>query len=73
MQLAATRGAQSESTRGHSAMQSQLKDVTAEKQRLAAKLSSLEDDRSMLQQQLQEVRKRVQEWAARDAGRSCNR
>lgn len=56
LQLGAIRGAQSESTRGNSALQNQLKEVTAEKQRLAAKLSSLEDDRSMLQQQLQEVR-----------------
>ena len=55
-QLQSVKGAQSESGKGLTALQARLEEATAEKQRLAAKLSSLEDDRRTLQEQLQDVR-----------------
>ena len=55
-QLQSVKGAQSESGKGLTTLQARLEEATAEKQRLAAKLSSLEDDRRTLQEQLQDVR-----------------
>jgi chromosome segregation ATPase len=73
-QLQSAKGAQSESGKGLVSLQARLEEATAEKQRLAAKLSVLEDDRRSLQEQLQDVRFRMQghHSRARDHARNCD-
>lgn len=55
VQVSSLQGANSESGKGHVALEARLEEATAEKQRVAAKLSAVEEDRRSLQMQLQEV------------------
>ena len=56
LQFSSARGAHTEGSKALKAAEERSAQATAEKQRLAAKLATIEDDRSSLQEQLQEVR-----------------
>lgn len=55
LQVMSSKGLHSTSSRAQTSLQQQLEEVTADKQRLEAKLASLSDDRGSVQAQLQEV------------------
>lgn len=54
--MGSLRGETSANGKGRAAIEARLEEITAEKQRIAAKLASVEEDREMLQSQLQDVR-----------------
>jgi chromosome segregation ATPase len=56
VQLANAKGARSESGKDMADLRARLEEATAEKQRNASKLASVEEDRRSLQEQLQDVR-----------------
>lgn len=54
-QVGSLKVTRNQSDKGQAALNARLEESTAEKQRLASKLASTEDDRNVLQKQLQEV------------------